>query len=77
MCCKAIPRQVKSLKYNKPLGLYSVIVKVNYLIDEGMNVGKGTNCVISLLHHFLGEHNFSEANLLLYANNCCGQNKNQ
>ena len=47
--------------------------QVNYLIDEGMNIGKGGNCVISLLHHFLEEHNFKEVHLRLHADNCCGQ----
>ena len=27
--------------------------QVNFLIDEGVNVGKGANCVVSLLHYFL------------------------
>ena len=28
--------------------------QVNYLIDEADNVGKGANCTISLVHHYLG-----------------------
>ncbi len=28
-----------------------------------MNIGKGGNCVISLLHHFLATHGLGEANL--------------
>ena len=27
--------------------------QVNYLIDESVQAGKGSNCVVSLLHHFL------------------------
>ena len=50
---------------------------MNYLIDEAVNCGKGANCVISLLHHFLCTHNLGEANLHLHADNCCGQNKNR
>ena len=51
--------------------------QVNYLIDEAMNIGKGANCTISLLHHFLGHHNLGELNLVLHADNCSGQNKNR
>lgn len=51
--------------------------QINYLIDEGMNIGKGGNCIISLLHHFLETHNFGEAHLKLHADNCSGQNKNR
>ena len=50
---------------------------MNYLIDEGVSIGKGANCTISLLHHFLSHHNFGEINLVLHADNCSGQNKNR
>ena len=42
-----------------------------------MNIGKGGNCIISLIHHFLQQHNFGEAHLRLHADNCSGQNKNR
>ena len=57
--------------------LISLYTQVNYLIDEGMNIGKGGNCIISLLHHFLATHNLGEGNLCIHANNCSGQNKNR
>ena len=42
-----------------------------------MNIGKGANCTISLLHHFLAHHGFGAVNLQLHADNCSGQNKNR
>ena len=50
---------------------------MNYLIDEGVNIGKGANCTISMLHHFLSTHAFGEVSLNLHADNCSGQNKNR
>ena len=50
---------------------------MNYLIDEGMSIGKGGNCVIGLLHHFLSTHGLGEKNLRLHTDNCSGQNKNR
>ncbi len=51
--------------------------KVNYLIDESVSIGKGANCTISLVHHFLSHHGFGAVNLHLHADNCSGQNKNR
>ena len=42
-----------------------------------MNIGKGANCIISLLHHFLSDHHFGEASICVHADNCSGQNKNR
>ena len=50
---------------------------MNYLIDEGCSIGKGANCTISLLHHFLATHNLGEVSINLHADNCSGQNKNR
>ena len=30
--------------------------QINYLIDEAVDVGKGSNTVVSLLHHFFSTH---------------------
>ena len=49
---------------------------VLYLIDEADNPGKGADCVISLLHHYLETHGCSEKVAYLHADNCSGQNKN-
>ena len=52
--------------------------QVNYLIDEAVDMGKGANAVVSMLHHFFEVHGLGEKNvhLHLHADNCGGQNKN-
>ena len=51
--------------------------QVNYLIDEGMCTSKGSNAVISYLHHFFGTWGLGEKALHLHCDNCSGQNKNK
>lgn len=51
--------------------------QVNYLIDEGMCVGKGSNAVISYLHHFFAHYGLGESSVHLHCDNCSGQNKNK
>jgi len=50
--------------------------QVNYLIDEADFPGKGADTVISMLHHFFSCYGLGERHLLLTADNCTGQNKN-
>ena len=50
--------------------------QVNYLIDESDMAGKGANTIISLVHDYLEKHGKGEKHLLLHADNCVGQNKN-
>ena len=50
--------------------------KVNYLIDEGVDTGKGSNTVVSLLHHYLAKYGLGAQHLTAHADNCVGQNKN-
>ena len=50
--------------------------QINYLIDECDEIGKGANATISLIHHYLQTHGLKERHLLLHADNCVGQNKN-
>ena len=50
--------------------------QVNYLIDESDNPGKGANCVVSMLHHYLQKQSYSDQEILLHADNAVGQNKN-
>ena len=50
--------------------------QVNYLIDEASDTGKGSNSIISLLHHFFKFHGLGEREVHLHADNCIGQNKN-
>ena len=52
-------------------------VQINYLIDEAMNVGKGANVIISLVHHFFATYGLGEYVAHLHADNCSGQNKNR
>ena len=49
---------------------------VIYVIPESVLVGKGANMVISLLHRFLAKYSSGETQLVLNADNCVGQNKN-
>lgn len=49
---------------------------MNYLTDESCDIGKGPNCVISFLHHYLETNSSPEMDLVLFSDNCVGQNKN-
>ncbi|XP_055076286.2 uncharacterized protein [Misgurnus anguillicaudatus] len=50
--------------------------QVNYLIDEGMSSAKGSNEVISYMHHFFGNFGVGETEVDLHCDDCSGQNKN-
>ena len=50
--------------------------QVNYLIDEAVDTGKGSNTVVSLLHHNLSKYGLGAQHLVANADNCIGQNKN-
>jgi len=50
--------------------------QVNYLIDEADFPGKGADIVISLLDHYFENYGLKESHVLLTADNCVGQNKN-
>ena len=39
-------------------------------------VGKGADTVISLVHHYFENHNIGEKHLIIHADNCARQNKN-
>lgn len=51
-------------------------MQYNYLIDEKDDVGKGANCVASILHHHLKTYYKDIDTLVLFCDNCVGQNKN-
>ena len=51
--------------------------QVNYLIDEGMCSSKGSNSVISYLHHYFDQYGLREKHVELHCDNCSGQNKNR
>ena len=50
--------------------------QINYLIDEAVDMGKGSNAIVSMLHHFFAHHGLGEERVHLHADNCGGQNKN-
>jgi len=49
---------------------------INYLTDEAVDMGKGSNAIVSLLHHYFSHHGLGEKTAYLHADNCGGQNKN-
>jgi len=49
---------------------------VIYIIPEAVLVSKGSNLVISLLHHFLSKYAAGVTQMVFNADNCVGQNKN-
>lgn len=51
--------------------------QINFIIDEGMSCGKGSNSVISNLHFFLKRYGVGETEAVLHCDNCSGQNKNK
>ncbi|KAF2895058.1 hypothetical protein ILUMI_11115 [Ignelater luminosus] len=50
-------------------------IQTNFLIDEANDIGKGPNATISMLHHYLETHP-SVDTLIVFADNCMSQNKN-
>ena len=34
--------------------------QIKYLIDEAVNIGKGSNAIVSMLHHFFAHHGIGE-----------------
>ena len=50
--------------------------QVLYLVDESEETGKGTNSVISMLHHHFQYKSYGETAVELHMDNCTGQNKN-
>jgi len=51
--------------------------QLNFLIDEGFRIKKGPNSVISMLDYYLRTLIKKGSSLILYCDNCGGQNKNQ
>ena len=47
------------------------------IVPECMASGKGSNSVISFLHHFFEQYSYGEMEVHLRADNCTGQNKNR
>ena len=51
--------------------------QINYLIDEADCIGKGSNAVISYIHHFFEKFGLQEQHVDIHCDNCSGQNKNK
>ena len=49
--------------------------QINYLIDEAVDIGKGANAVVSMLHHFFEVHGLGE-DVHLHADNWGSNKKN-
>jgi hypothetical protein len=49
----------------------------NYLNPESCTIGKGSDSVISFLHHYFENFGLGEKRVILHADNCVGQNKNR
>ncbi|GFR95708.1 hypothetical protein ElyMa_000951400, partial [Elysia marginata] len=50
--------------------------QVNFVIDEGMCSGKGSNAIVSYLDFFFKNYGLGEEVVHLHCDNCVGQNKN-
>ena len=50
---------------------------MNFLIDEGHLISKGSNAVVSYLHYFFERFGLGETDADLHCDNCSGQNKNR
>ena len=78
------PDQVGALYFLTPykVGLFGIMCEatskmVLFVIPEGAVTGKGSNQVISMLHFFFDNFGLGESEVILNADNCVGQNKNQ
>ncbi len=66
----------------RKLGIFGVhcegvTKQVDYLVDEGVLISKGSNAVISYLNHFFESYGLGETTAHLHCDNCSGQNKNR
>lgn len=62
-------------KTPRKCGLFGVCAtgypqQVTYLIDEAASSGKGSNQVISYLHHYFERYGLGEKHVVLHADNC-------
>ena len=53
----------------------AILQQVNYLIDEAVVTGKGSNAVISYVHHFFDNWSLGVKSVHINCDNCSGQNK--
>jgi len=78
------PDQVGALYFLTPykVGLFGIMCEplskmALFIIPEGAATGNGSNQVISMLHFYFENLSLGEAEVILNADNCVGQNKNQ
>jgi hypothetical protein len=69
-------------KTRRKVGLFGINddksnIQCNFLLDECCMISKGPDSVISMLHYYLTKHISNKPKLVLFADNCPGQNKNQ
>ena len=48
---------------------------MDYLIDEAIDMGKGSNAIVSMLHHFFVHHGLDEKIVHLHADNWWAKQK--
>ena len=80
----SFPMQPGPLYFLVPrkVGIFGVCMEgiprqVNYLIDERHCSSKGSNAVISYLHHYFENYGLGEKEVHLHCDNCSCQNKNR
>ncbi|PKK55738.1 hypothetical protein RhiirC2_801631 [Rhizophagus irregularis] len=74
-------QEVINLYYLDPFfsshrGKYLFLEFAKKLFLNSENVGKGADAVISLVHHYFENFGLGEKNVIIHADNCSGQNKN-
>ena len=59
------------------IGIEHLQCQFNFLIDEGLSVGKGSNSVCSILHHLLAVMDLAkdQRKICIHADNCGAQGK--
>lgn len=77
------PQQPGEIYFLVPykVGLFGIMneainKQVTYLIPESVTVSKGSNAVISFVDHYFDNYGLGEARIVIHADNCTGQNKN-
>jgi len=65
------------LFFFSPFSNVSFQMQINYLLDEAFVIRKGSQLVITLLHHFFKNYGLKERIVDLHCDNCGGQNKNK
>jgi len=69
-------KNVYKIKLIIKLIIYYIEKLFNTTIQENESIGKGADAVISLVHHYFKNHSSGKKRLVIHADNCSGQNKN-